>query len=181
VLGALVSYAIPAVVSHPVLTPTGAQADAVWRYSFVGQMFVFGCGAILALRTDLRGRLFALGLLAGGGLISIALHHTGEGVATLISAAALVFVTDLRMPRLLARPIYAVADASLFLYLFHALISQLMTPLGYHRPARLAVVLAVGVGLAWARGRLMQEPVLRRLWQRLARLRPFRPAAETPS
>jgi hypothetical protein len=173
VLGALVSYAVPAVVSHPALTPAGTQADAVWRYSFVGQMFVFGCGAVLALRPDLRGRLVALGLLAGGGAVSIGFRHTGEGVAALVTAGALVFVTGLRLPRLLARPIYAIADASLFLYLLHPLLNELMLPFGLQRPARLAVVLAVGVGLAWARSRLLQEPALRQLWRRLARLDPF--------
>ncbi|MBW8813475.1 MAG: amino acid adenylation domain-containing protein [Caulobacterales bacterium] len=176
VAGAFVTFVTP----HFVRDLHHAKHDLAggwWRYTFLGQMFVFGCGAMLA-STRGRWRVWtALALLAVGAGLSWFGGFAAEGGLALAAALALVFVTDLRAPRWLLRPLYMLADATLFIYLLHIPIGSKLNELGFHRPARMVAVVVVGLAANWAWSRLMRSQVVSELGRRLpGRSRALRPA-----
>jgi len=145
-----------------------AGAERWWRYSFLGQLFIFGCGALIASRKSLTTRWVALGLVATGSAMSFYFGYVGPGVANLLSALLLTFLTTARMPRLAARMTYAIANASLFLYLFQPPLTDLMQRHGFRRGFVLVFVIAFGLALDWLWNRL---PPIVRLWRDRRRAR----------
>jgi len=124
-------------------------AVRLWRYAFFGQMFIFGCGALIGYRTDIRTRSLALTMLGVGAAMSIVLGYVGQGASTWLAAVTIVFATNLRMPRFLARVTYALANAALFIYLLQPPITEWMTRQGLRRSLVLPVVLIAGLGVDW--------------------------------
>ncbi len=168
VLSASLAFGAVAAFIMPLLAPEfdavpGVPVGAWWHYEFVAQLFVFACGALLA--SPRRSKSMVLGLVAtaGGAVLTGAFGYPAEGVSIALAGLALVFITNLRIPRVLTPVIYAIADASLFIYLMHIPLVIWLRSLGFNRSLRLALVLLICLVLAWAWNRVLKSPILRRL------------------
>jgi D-alanine--poly(phosphoribitol) ligase subunit 1 len=131
-------------------------AARFWRYGFVGQMFVFGCGALLADRGSGSARWVGLTLIFVGAAVSAWFGYVGEAVSSLLAAAALAFGAEIRLPRTLARGIYGFADATLFIYLFQPPLRALLPRVGVHGALRFVAVIAAGMGISWTWSRALK-------------------------
>lgn len=150
-LGFMIGFGAIFYIIVPFLIP---QADAMntfgearwWRFSFLGQLCVFGGGALLGYRKAGQSRFVPLALIGWMSLISAYFKFVAQGMSLMLAGLALEFVGNLRVPRLIALVLYEVADASLFLYLLQPPISELLTSHGVPRRFIVIAVFVAGLG-----------------------------------
>ncbi|HEX8057521.1 MAG TPA: amino acid adenylation domain-containing protein [Novosphingobium sp.] len=146
----LIAYAIAPFLLPPSETIHDYEAPRWWRYSFPAQMLVFGTGAMLGRRDVDWGRAAGVTGVFAIVFVSVWFGYFDQAGATLLAAGALLFLKNLRMPQLLARATYAVADASLFLYLLQPPIAEFMQAHDIKRRFILVTVFVVGLSTKWA-------------------------------
>lgn len=159
-VGGFFTFVLPHFAAGPTLT-SHARPDEWWRYTFLGQMFLFGCGLLLANK-DGAWRKAGLALVGVGAALSAIHGFRGEAMAMAVTALAMLFAPTLRLPRALLRPVYALADASLFIYLLHMPVSALLEHAGLPRGLRMIASVAVGVGASWGWAALLRATWLSR-------------------
>jgi D-alanine--poly(phosphoribitol) ligase subunit 1 len=116
-IGFVGRFVVPA-MSDPTFFSQRLDDESIFRYYFLGQMFTFATGAMIGFW---RGRMMYIGVAIA--VIDAALswgpYDPAESIFLIASAISLAVLPTVRAPRLVALPIYAVADASLAIYMVH--------------------------------------------------------------
>jgi amino acid adenylation domain-containing protein len=156
----------PAVLTQPVLDPTATYFLPTTHFATVM------LGALIATASEKPERLRLAALLVAYSGATAWLYGPGAAAFALGGGMLLLFLPQVRLPRLAAPLVLAVAGASLWIYLTHMLVRDALGKIGIAPDNLLVLALAVacGVGL-WRGWRWVSEhlrPHLARLTPRAA-------------
>ncbi|QXQ08112.1 acyl--CoA ligase [Sphingosinicellaceae bacterium] len=108
-----------------------------------------GAGMLMASARDLRSRVVALAIVT----VSVVAHHglTSASAYILGGASILLFWPAITVPSLIGIIVSEIAASSMFLYLSHTQVRSLVIRLFHGPMPRIALVLAIVVGMVFAR------------------------------
>ena len=157
-LGAVAGFVMPFV--FPYFNDPDPWIDQWWRYEPLGQAFVFTAGVLIGLAHRQRLATVGVALVVVWAAMSVVFNHPHDAGATIVAALLLAYLPRIRVPALVAKPIYAVADATLFIYLLQFPIINVLDRAHIVLPPAVNAALIVAVSMILWRGWLALRPAL---------------------
>jgi acyl-CoA synthetase (AMP-forming)/AMP-acid ligase II len=131
------------------------MVEKVWDTTYlyhrtpIWYLWTVGAGMLMASARDLKSRLAALAIVA----VAVVMHHgISSATAYIVGASALLlFWPEITVPSPVKSVVAEIAGSSMFMYLSHFQVKSLVMRL-FHGPMPwLALLLALGVGIIFAR------------------------------